>query len=132
MARGGLAVAKVLWFAVVRMDAEEVRQGRDVRNIGARNRLSNWAGNPKGVLPDQKVASKSQQTSPPFFNKTRVTLLKDCCGFTCSIIAIPQPSTTRASNQPACFFLHHTCLPGSQSSLNCLPPLRTSIFSKPA
>ncbi|KAI9533363.1 hypothetical protein NQZ68_024417 [Dissostichus eleginoides] len=40
----------------------------------------------KGVLPDQKVASKSQQTSPPFFNKTRVTLLKDCCGFTCSIM----------------------------------------------
>ncbi|XP_063760465.1 bMERB domain-containing protein 1 isoform X2 [Eleginops maclovinus] len=40
----------------------------------------------KGVLPDQKVASKSQQTSPPFFNKTGVTLLKDCCGFTCSIM----------------------------------------------
>ncbi|XP_034078614.1 bMERB domain-containing protein 1 isoform X1 [Gymnodraco acuticeps] len=40
----------------------------------------------KGVLPDQKVASKSQQTSLPFFNKTRVTLLKDCCGFTCSIM----------------------------------------------
>jgi len=48
MVRGGLAVAKVLWFAVVRMDAEEVRQGRDVRNTGARKRLSNWAGNPKG------------------------------------------------------------------------------------
>ncbi|XP_033983066.1 bMERB domain-containing protein 1 [Trematomus bernacchii] len=40
----------------------------------------------KGVLPDQKVASKSQQTSLPFFNKTRVTQLKDCCGFTCSIM----------------------------------------------
>ncbi|XP_029294065.1 uncharacterized protein C16orf45 isoform X2 [Cottoperca gobio] len=38
----------------------------------------------KGALPDQKVASKSQQTS--FFTKTRHTLLKDCCGFTCSIM----------------------------------------------
>ncbi|KAF3846867.1 hypothetical protein F7725_003945 [Dissostichus mawsoni] len=47
------------------------------------------AGGAAGVLPDQKVASKSQQTSPPFFSKTRVTLLKDCCGFTCSIMQQP-------------------------------------------
>ncbi|KAE8282870.1 putative protein C16orf45-like protein [Larimichthys crocea] len=38
----------------------------------------------KGV--NQKVASKSQQTSAPFITKTGLTLLKDCCGFTCSIM----------------------------------------------
>ncbi|XP_069557171.1 bMERB domain-containing protein 1 [Brachyistius frenatus] len=40
----------------------------------------------KGALQDQKVASKSQQTSSPFITKTGLTLLKDCCGFTCSIM----------------------------------------------
>uniref|UniRef100_A0A3P8TCN0 Zgc:171844 n=1 Tax=Amphiprion percula TaxID=161767 RepID=A0A3P8TCN0_AMPPE len=33
-----------------------------------------------------KVASKSQQTSAPFITKTGLTLLKDCCGFTCSVM----------------------------------------------
>ncbi|KAF3851800.1 hypothetical protein F7725_005155 [Dissostichus mawsoni] len=37
------------------------------------------------------------------------------------------------SFQPTCLLLPSPFLPaGSQSSLNCLPPLRTSIFSKPA
>nr|XP_046271014.1 bMERB domain-containing protein 1 isoform X2 [Scatophagus argus] len=40
----------------------------------------------KGALRDQKVACKSQQTSAPFITKTGLTLLKDCCGFTCSIM----------------------------------------------
>ncbi|XP_033501635.1 bMERB domain-containing protein 1 [Epinephelus lanceolatus] len=40
----------------------------------------------KGTLQDQRVASKSQQTSAPFITKTGITLLKDCCGFTCSIM----------------------------------------------
>ncbi|XP_076609221.1 bMERB domain-containing protein 1 [Chaetodon auriga] len=40
----------------------------------------------KGSLRDQTVASKSQQTSAPFITKTGLTLLKDCCGFTCSIM----------------------------------------------
>ncbi|XP_023149363.1 bMERB domain-containing protein 1 [Amphiprion ocellaris] len=40
----------------------------------------------KGALQSQKVASKSQQTSAPFITKTGLTLLKDCCGFTCSVM----------------------------------------------
>ncbi|XP_047215625.1 bMERB domain-containing protein 1-like [Girardinichthys multiradiatus] len=40
----------------------------------------------KGALQDRKVASKSQQTSNPFVSKTGLTLLKDCCGFSCSIL----------------------------------------------
>ncbi|XP_071774625.1 bMERB domain-containing protein 1 [Centroberyx gerrardi] len=41
--------------------------------------------NKKGVLQDQRV-SKAQQTSTPFVTKTGLTLLKECCGFTCSIM----------------------------------------------
>ncbi|KAK9535554.1 hypothetical protein VZT92_007929 [Zoarces viviparus] len=40
----------------------------------------------KGALQDQTVASKAQQTPAPFFSKTGLTLLKDCCGFTCSVM----------------------------------------------
>ncbi|XP_061567965.1 bMERB domain-containing protein 1 isoform X2 [Cololabis saira] len=40
----------------------------------------------KGALGGRSVASKSQQTSVPFISKTGLTLLKDCCGFTCSIM----------------------------------------------
>ncbi|XP_030591466.1 bMERB domain-containing protein 1 isoform X2 [Archocentrus centrarchus] len=39
----------------------------------------------RGASQDQKVGSKSQ-TSAPFISKTGLTLLKDCCGFTCSIM----------------------------------------------
>uniref|UniRef100_A0A3B4GZD7 BMERB domain-containing protein n=1 Tax=Pundamilia nyererei TaxID=303518 RepID=A0A3B4GZD7_9CICH len=35
---------------------------------------------------DRKVAFKSQQTSAPLLTKTGLTLLKDCCGFTCSVM----------------------------------------------
>lgn len=32
------------------------------------------------------VTSRSQQTSSPYVAKTGLTLLKECCGFTCSIM----------------------------------------------
>ncbi|KAM6956994.1 bMERB domain-containing protein 1 [Aplochiton taeniatus] len=38
----------------------------------------------KGQKADQVMASKAQQT--PFATKTGLTLLKECCGFTCSIM----------------------------------------------
>ncbi|TNN59097.1 putative protein C16orf45 [Liparis tanakae] len=38
-----------------------------------------------GATHHQTVASKARKT-PPFFPKTGLTLLKDCCGFTCSIM----------------------------------------------
>uniref|UniRef100_A0A3B3TVB0 BMERB domain-containing protein n=1 Tax=Poecilia latipinna TaxID=48699 RepID=A0A3B3TVB0_9TELE len=38
----------------------------------------------KGEL--NKVASQSQRTSSPFLTKAGLTLLKDCCGFTCSVM----------------------------------------------
>lgn len=35
---------------------------------------------------DKRMTSRAQQTSSPFMTKTGVTLLKECCGFTCSIM----------------------------------------------
>ncbi|KAA0706046.1 hypothetical protein E1301_Tti016855 [Triplophysa tibetana] len=35
---------------------------------------------------DTRMTSRAQQTSSPFVTKTGVTLLKECCGFTCSIM----------------------------------------------
>ncbi|XP_058509956.1 bMERB domain-containing protein 1 [Solea solea] len=40
----------------------------------------------KGALEDQTVASKSKHAPPPFLSQTGLTLLKDCCGFTCSVM----------------------------------------------
>ncbi|XP_060918142.1 bMERB domain-containing protein 1-like [Labrus mixtus] len=39
----------------------------------------------KKGLPMRRVPSRAQQTSSPFA-KTGLTLLKECCGFTCSIM----------------------------------------------
>ncbi|XP_056136437.1 bMERB domain-containing protein 1-like [Lampris incognitus] len=39
----------------------------------------------KGRVPTRRLASGVQQTSSPF-TKTGLTLLKECCGFTCSIM----------------------------------------------
>uniref|UniRef100_A0A672RB08 Zgc:171844 n=1 Tax=Sinocyclocheilus grahami TaxID=75366 RepID=A0A672RB08_SINGR len=35
---------------------------------------------------DKRMTSRAQQTSSPYVTKTGVTLLKECCGFTCSIM----------------------------------------------
>ncbi|KAG9350478.1 hypothetical protein JZ751_026841 [Albula glossodonta] len=40
----------------------------------------------KNPAQGRKMTSKAQQTSSPFVTKTGLTLLKECCGFTCSIM----------------------------------------------
>ncbi|XP_067228640.1 bMERB domain-containing protein 1 isoform X1 [Chanodichthys erythropterus] len=35
---------------------------------------------------DKRMTSRAQQTSSPYVTKTGVTLLKECCGFTCSVM----------------------------------------------
>ncbi|XP_052346314.1 bMERB domain-containing protein 1-like isoform X1 [Oncorhynchus keta] len=39
----------------------------------------------KGQIPARRLTSRAQQTSSPF-TKTGLSLLKECCGFTCSIM----------------------------------------------
>uniref|UniRef100_A0A663EF84 BMERB domain-containing protein n=1 Tax=Aquila chrysaetos chrysaetos TaxID=223781 RepID=A0A663EF84_AQUCH len=40
----------------------------------------------KSYLQKKKMTSRGQQTSTPYMTKTGLTLLKECCGFTCSIM----------------------------------------------
>ncbi|XP_050961887.1 bMERB domain-containing protein 1 isoform X1 [Labeo rohita] len=40
----------------------------------------------KSHTKDRRMTSRAQQTSSPYMTKTGVTLLKECCGFTCSIM----------------------------------------------
>ncbi|XP_051996065.1 bMERB domain-containing protein 1-like [Xyrauchen texanus] len=35
---------------------------------------------------DKRMTSRAQQTTSPYLTKTGFTLLKECCGFTCSIM----------------------------------------------
>ncbi|XP_063208523.1 bMERB domain-containing protein 1-like isoform X2 [Chroicocephalus ridibundus] len=37
-------------------------------------------------VKEKKMTSRGQQTSTPYMTKTGLTLLKECCGFTCSIM----------------------------------------------
>ncbi|XP_056127636.1 bMERB domain-containing protein 1 [Rhinichthys klamathensis goyatoka] len=40
----------------------------------------------KSQTKDKRMTSRAQQTSSPYVTKTGVTLLKGCCGFTCSVM----------------------------------------------
>ncbi|XP_038228268.1 bMERB domain-containing protein 1-like [Dermochelys coriacea] len=40
----------------------------------------------KATPVKEKMMSRGQQTSTPYMTKTGLTLLKECCGFTCSIM----------------------------------------------
>ncbi|XP_077068038.1 bMERB domain-containing protein 1 [Siphateles boraxobius] len=40
----------------------------------------------KSQTKDKRMMSRAQQTSSPYVTKTGVTLLKECCGFTCSVM----------------------------------------------
>ncbi|XP_039979808.1 bMERB domain-containing protein 1 [Xiphias gladius] len=75
-------------FLVDDVEFERLREREEDREMAAflQSKLPKALA-AKGALQDQTVASKSQQTSAtPFITKTGLTLLKDCCGFTCSIM----------------------------------------------
>ncbi|KFV89766.1 Uncharacterized protein C16orf45, partial [Eurypyga helias] len=46
-------------------------------------KASRWLMTP---VKEKKMTSRGQQTSTPYMSKTGLTLLKECCGFTCSIM----------------------------------------------
>ncbi|XP_061556811.1 bMERB domain-containing protein 1 isoform X1 [Phycodurus eques] len=74
-------------FLVDDVEFERLREREEDREMAAflQPRFQSILGT-KGVLQDQKVVSKSLPTPAPFITKTGLTLLKDCCGFTCSIM----------------------------------------------
>ncbi|KAM4717625.1 bMERB domain-containing protein 1 [Anableps anableps] len=74
-------------FLVDDVEFERLREREEDKEMAAflQSKFPNGVAE-KGTLQDRKVLSKSQQTSNPFITKTGLTLLKDCCGFTCSIM----------------------------------------------
>ncbi|XP_056257281.1 bMERB domain-containing protein 1 [Seriola aureovittata] len=74
-------------FLVDDVEFERLREREEDREMAAflESRFPK-ATAAKGASRDQTVASKPQQTSAPYLTKTGLTLLKDCCGFTCSVM----------------------------------------------
>ncbi|XP_029944459.1 uncharacterized protein C16orf45 homolog [Salarias fasciatus] len=72
-------------FLVEDVEFERLREREEDREMAAFLQ-SKFQKAPKGASPDRTVASASQQTSAPFITKTGLALLKDCCGFTCSVM----------------------------------------------
>ncbi|XP_057717541.1 bMERB domain-containing protein 1 [Corythoichthys intestinalis] len=74
-------------FLVDDVEFERLREREEDREMAAvlQPKFQTTSGT-KGALQEQKVVSKSPHTSAPFITKTGITLLKDCCGFTCSIM----------------------------------------------
>uniref|UniRef100_A0A672GWD9 Zgc:171844 n=1 Tax=Salarias fasciatus TaxID=181472 RepID=A0A672GWD9_SALFA len=68
-------------FLVEDVEFERLREREEDREMAAFLQ-SKFQKAPK----DRTVASASQQTSAPFITKTGLALLKDCCGFTCSVM----------------------------------------------
>ncbi|KAF7666354.1 hypothetical protein LDENG_00109530 [Lucifuga dentata] len=74
-------------FLVEDVEFERLREREEDRDMAAflQSKFPKSL-NKKGALQGQRMSSKSQQTSNPYITKTGLTLLKDCCGFTCSIM----------------------------------------------
>ncbi|KTG25856.1 hypothetical protein cypCar_00010546 [Cyprinus carpio] len=62
-------------------EREEDKEMADFLQTNIPNRCSMKTHN-----KDKRMTSRAQQTSSPYVTKTGVTLLKECCGFTCSIM----------------------------------------------
>ncbi|XP_034450051.1 bMERB domain-containing protein 1 isoform X2 [Hippoglossus hippoglossus] len=73
-------------FLVDDVEFERLREREEDREMAAFLQSKFPKASAAKAVPDQTVASKSQQTSTPFIGKTGLTLLKDCCGFTCSVM----------------------------------------------
>ncbi|XP_005926737.1 bMERB domain-containing protein 1 isoform X1 [Haplochromis burtoni] len=76
-------------FLVDDVEFERLREREEDREMAAflQSKFPKaLAAKASGASQDQKVAFKSQQTSAPLLTKTSLTLLKDCCGFTCSVM----------------------------------------------
>ncbi|XP_026021623.1 uncharacterized protein C16orf45 homolog isoform X4 [Astatotilapia calliptera] len=76
-------------FLVDDVEFERLREREEDREMAAflQSKFPKaLAAKASGASQDRKVAFKSQQTSAPLLTKTGLTLLKDCCGFTCSVM----------------------------------------------
>ncbi|XP_061892399.1 bMERB domain-containing protein 1-like [Entelurus aequoreus] len=74
-------------FLVDDVDFERLREREEDLEMATvlESKYPNTPGT-KGALRDQKAVPKSSHSSAPQITKTGLTLLKDCCGVTCSVM----------------------------------------------
>ncbi|XP_020651946.2 bMERB domain-containing protein 1 [Pogona vitticeps] len=75
-------------FLVDDVEFERLREREEDKEMAEflKNKLSNTSPLKTAPAKDKKMTSRGQQTSSPYVTKTGLTLLKECCGFTCSVM----------------------------------------------
>ncbi|XP_048343611.1 bMERB domain-containing protein 1-like [Sphaerodactylus townsendi] len=75
-------------FLVDDVEFERLREREEDKEMAEflKNKLSKGSLLKTTPVKENKVTSRGQQTSTPYVTKTGLTLLKECCGFTCSIM----------------------------------------------
>ncbi|KAL6477031.1 hypothetical protein MHYP_G00155300 [Metynnis hypsauchen] len=74
-------------FLVDDVEFERLREKEEDKEMAEFLRAKFPASSTKKTsYQDRRMTSRAQQTSSPFVTKTGLTLLKECCGFTCSIM----------------------------------------------
>ncbi|KAM4634763.1 bMERB domain-containing protein 1 [Polymixia lowei] len=75
-------------FLVDDVEFERLREREEDREMAdfLQSKFPQNLGRKSGVPQDRRVASRSERAPTPFVTKTGLTLLKECCGFTCSIM----------------------------------------------
>ncbi|XP_072339303.1 bMERB domain-containing protein 1-like isoform X1 [Scyliorhinus torazame] len=75
-------------FLVDDVEFERLREKEEDKEMAdfLQAKLSKASSKKTNAAKERKMTSRAQQTSTPLMAKTGLTLLKECCGFTCSIM----------------------------------------------
>ncbi|XP_062979323.1 bMERB domain-containing protein 1-like [Elgaria multicarinata webbii] len=75
-------------FLVDDVEFERLREREEDKEMAEflKTKLSKTCLLKTASVKEKKTASRGQQTSTPYVTKTGLTLLKECCGFTCSVM----------------------------------------------
>ncbi|XP_019477144.1 bMERB domain-containing protein 1-like [Meleagris gallopavo] len=75
-------------FLVDDVEFERLREREEDKEMAEflQSKLSKSYLQKATAVREKKMTSRGQQTSAPYMTKTGLTLLKECCGFTCSIM----------------------------------------------
>ncbi|XP_032995460.1 bMERB domain-containing protein 1-like isoform X1 [Lacerta agilis] len=75
-------------FLVDDVEFERLREREEDKEMAEflKTRISKTCLPKTTPVKGKKVTSRGQQTSTPYVTKTGLTLLKECCGFTCSVM----------------------------------------------
>ncbi|XP_034960592.2 bMERB domain-containing protein 1-like [Zootoca vivipara] len=75
-------------FLVDDVEFERLREREEDKEMAEflKTRISKTCLPKTTPAKEKKMTSRGQQTSTPYVTKTGLTLLKECCGFTCSVM----------------------------------------------